>query len=57
MLAAGVLLATGCGGFTASPSVSPASFLLPGLGQARPVETDSETASDMPPLAALAPAR
>jgi hypothetical protein len=29
-----VILATGCGGFTGSHTVSPATFLLPGLGQA-----------------------
>ena len=27
-----VMVFTGCGGFSASPSVSPATFLLPGLG-------------------------
>ena len=31
-----LLLATGCSGINASGSVSPATFLLPGLGQARP---------------------
>jgi hypothetical protein len=30
------LLAAGCGGFAASKSVSPATFLLPGLGQVEP---------------------
>jgi hypothetical protein len=28
-----MLVVTGCGGFTASPSISPATFFLPGLGQ------------------------
>ena len=31
-----LVLATGCSGINASGSVSPATFLLPGLGQARP---------------------
>jgi hypothetical protein len=31
-----LLCLTGCGGFTASKSISPASFLLPGLLQADP---------------------
>src|SRR5206468_113409 len=31
-----LLLATGCSGINVSGSVSPATFLLPGLGQARP---------------------
>jgi hypothetical protein len=31
-----LLLAAGCGGFTASKSISPASFLLPGLLKADP---------------------
>jgi len=30
------LLAGGCGGFGASQSISPATFLLPGLGQTKP---------------------
>ncbi|MBU6402724.1 MAG: hypothetical protein KGS61_20575 [Verrucomicrobia bacterium] len=29
-----LLLGTGCGGFSASPAVSPGMFFLPGLGQA-----------------------
>jgi len=31
------LFITGCGGFQGSRSVSPATFLLPGLGQTAPV--------------------
>jgi hypothetical protein len=31
-----LLLVTGCSGINASGSVSPATFLLPGLGQAQP---------------------
>ncbi|PYL00672.1 MAG: hypothetical protein DME18_10945 [Verrucomicrobia bacterium] len=31
-----LLLGTGCSGINASGSVSPATFFLPGLGQARP---------------------
>ena len=36
ILAVGAVLCTGCGGINASPSVSPASFFLPGLMQADP---------------------
>jgi hypothetical protein len=35
-LAAALLLGTGCSGINASRSVSPASFFLPGLMQAKP---------------------
>jgi len=31
-----MLLLTGCGGISASPSISPASFFLPGLMKAAP---------------------
>ncbi len=36
MLLAVAALGSGCGGLGASGSVSPATFLLPGLGQAEP---------------------
>jgi hypothetical protein len=39
ILLAPALLASGCGGFAASKSVSPATFLLPGFGQADPQPT------------------
>jgi hypothetical protein len=35
-------LATGCSGINASGSVSPATFLLPGLGQNRPEPVQPE---------------
>ncbi|RME91740.1 MAG: hypothetical protein D6766_11340 [Verrucomicrobia bacterium] len=54
MLAAGVLLVTGCGGFTASPSISPATFLLPGLGQANPAEAAPTPAPEPPVTAEVA---
>jgi hypothetical protein len=41
---AGMLL-TGCGGINASHSVSPASFFLPGLGEAKPVPAPSQAPS------------
>jgi hypothetical protein len=40
------LLLTGCGGFVASPSLSPAMFFLPGLGQN--TSTNSQLASPEP---------
>lgn len=45
LLAAG-LLGTGCGGFTASPSVSPASFFLPGLVHAAPVNGTTDLTAE-----------
>lgn len=36
ILAAGACLCTGCGGISATKSISPASFFLPGLMQADP---------------------
>jgi hypothetical protein len=41
---AGVLV-TGCGGITASKSISPASFFIPGLGEARPAPASSPVPS------------
>jgi hypothetical protein len=41
MLAALLLIGTGCGGFYAAPSVSPLMFLLPGLAQAKPAPPQS----------------
>lgn len=44
----------GCGGLSASQSVSPASFLLPGLGQNTPQkQTIPELAKETPPVAVL----
>ena len=42
------LLATGCGGFRAKYSVSPLSFLLPGLVKVepKPVDPDNKSAID-----------
>ena len=45
----GVLL-TGCGGINASKSFSPASFFLPGLGEARPAPTRTTVPSAPAPL-------
>jgi hypothetical protein len=59
MIATAVVLvmgATGCSGITASPSISPATFLLPGLGDASPVEEDVP-ATTKTPRAELALAR
>ena len=39
-----LLLVTGCGGFSASKSISPASFLLPGLLKADPPPAQPERA-------------
>jgi hypothetical protein len=47
MLAALLLPAAGCGGIRAKYSVSPATFLLPGLLQADPPPTDPNR--DLPP--------
>jgi hypothetical protein len=53
-----VLLATGCGGFTASKSVSPASFLLPGIMQNSPPPPDPfESLTNSAPAVSLAQAR
>jgi hypothetical protein len=38
-----LLLLTGCGGLTASKSISPASFFLPGLIQAAPPPAHPES--------------
>src|SRR5205814_5745463 len=37
LVISGALLAGGCGGINASKSISPASFFLPGFGDAKPV--------------------
>ncbi|GEM_PF-593427 len=37
-----ILLVTGCGGFSGSHSVSPASFFLPGLLKAEPQQPESQ---------------
>ena len=44
MVAGGVLL-TGCGGINASKSISPASFFLPGFGDAKPVPSPDSVPS------------
>ena len=36
MVSALLALGTGCGGFSAAPSVSPLMFLLPGFAQTKP---------------------
>jgi len=43
-----VLLGTGCGGISASRSVSPATFLLPGLMQATPKAADPISPAALP---------
>jgi hypothetical protein len=45
-----LLLCAGCGGFSASRSVSPASFFLPGLLQADPTQPSSETVPQSGPV-------
>jgi hypothetical protein len=50
ILAGSALLGTGCGGINASHSVSPASFILPGLLKAEP-----QTADPLEPLPVAAP--
>jgi hypothetical protein len=42
ILIAPALLTSGCGGFAATKSVSPATFLLPGFGQADPRPASSD---------------
>jgi len=46
MLPALALLLAGCGGFSASPSVSPASFFLPGLIKVTPPQQDAPMFAD-----------
>ena len=56
MLVGGLLLAVaaaGCGGITASPSVSPGSFFLPGLMKNDPPKVE-QSPSDKPPAVAHA---
>jgi hypothetical protein len=53
--AAILLLVTGCGGFSGSKSVSPASFFLPGLMQVSPNQQDqfiSPTGNEPQPVLA-----
>ena len=47
------LLGTGCGGFTASRSVSPATFLLPGLLQVTPQEIEPAPSEFAPHASSL----
>jgi len=50
-----LLVATGCGGFSGSHSVSPASFLLPGLMQADPPqESEKDPLPSAKPVAVVA---
>lgn len=44
-----VAVFTGCGGFSASPSVSPATFLMPGfgLGKVHPDENQDDATKDV----------
>ena len=49
---AGVLL-TGCGGINASKSFSPASFFLPGLGEAKPLPPPNQAPSALAPSTAV----
>jgi len=45
----GSFLLTGCGGLSASPSVSPAMFLIPGMGRvAPPVNVHPPAAAPVP---------
>jgi hypothetical protein len=48
-----VLLLAGCGGFHASPSISPASFFLPGLIQSRPPAPVPEVETAEKPIPTL----
>lgn len=58
MIAGVAWLATGCGGVNASHSVSPASFLLPGLMKADPPKPKADpTAPAQPPAKEVAFAR
>lgn len=50
-----VLLATGCGGITASPSVSPGSFFLPGLMNHETPKHKADPLQPSPELAVLEP--
>jgi hypothetical protein len=43
-----ILLLAGCGGMSASPSVSPASFFLPGLLKAEPRQPVADPAQAVP---------
>ncbi|MCP5518666.1 MAG: hypothetical protein H7A45_15560 [Verrucomicrobiales bacterium] len=51
------LVATGCGGVSASPSISPASFLLPGLVRDTPKGDPVEPVPVPEPAPELASAR
>ncbi len=52
-----VLLVTGCGGFQASHSVSPATFLLPGVQNTPPPPDPGDLLTDPAPSVSLAQAR
>ena len=48
-------LGMGCGGLSASQSISPATFLLPGLGQTTPNQSAPEEPGSSPLVALNAP--
>lgn len=52
-----LVLCAGCGGFSGSHSVSPASFFLPGLMKAEPKAPSSETVPQPEPVKQLAQVR
>lgn len=50
-------MGTGCGGLNMSPSVSPATFLLPGLLKVEPTpQTEPAPPGEVPPPVPTAPA-
>jgi hypothetical protein len=50
LLAAGPLLLTGCGGVSASQTISPLDFLLPGIIRANPAQTNAPVATIQHPV-------
>ena len=52
-----VLLVSGCGGFTASKSISPASFLLPGVQNTPPPPDPFDPLTNPDPAFSLVQAR
>ncbi len=52
-----VLLVTGCGGFQASHSVSPASFLLPGVQNTPPPPDPGDALTNSVPAVSLVQVR
>jgi hypothetical protein len=47
-LSAVALCCVGCSGFQAAPSISPATFLLPGLGQTLPAPSPASELDSLP---------